>query len=147
MRERAMQSRRFQWGASLAIVLLLLTSAGCGGDDSTKELDSSHSADGQGSLRAVHWGVVKIAQRSVKIGAFVPHCEYQNAIPHIEQIKKRRGPGRVTVTMLVRFPPKRPGCLGVGISVGRWLKIGHHPLELKFFDGKTSPPEEVQVGE
>jgi hypothetical protein len=129
----------------LAVVLLLLVPAGCGASEgitSSPEPDSASS--GQGSLKTIHWDIVRLAHRSVLIGAFVPYCEYTKPEPRIEKVKERRRPGRVTLTMLVRFPPRVQGCLGVEISVGRWVRLDRDTRGLRFFDGKTSAPEEVQ---
>jgi hypothetical protein len=149
MKSMGKQSGRSQLGVILTVVLVLLVPAGCGGHDAM--ITSASQADPakrkQGPLKPIHWGIIRVSQQSVKIGAFVPYCEYTKPVPHIERVTKQRFPGRIILTMLVQFPPRRSGCLGVQISVGRWVKIGRDPLDLKFFDGKTSPPKEVQVGE
>lgn len=146
VRRKTMRVAGVQWGVAVALVLMLVMPAGCGGyDGSTSSPHPNRANSGQGTVKAVHWDIVRLARRSVQIGAFIPYCEYTKPEPRIEEIKKRRRPGRVILTMLVRFPPRKQGCLGIQVSVQRWVKLGRDTRDLKLFDGKTSPPQEVQV--
>lgn len=145
----------FQRGSLILLavfLVLLLLPEGCGGsgEPSTTPISAKSSdARQQGPLKAVTWGIVRVSRKSVQIGTTLPYCEYTKPEPRIERIVQRRRPGRVIITVLVRFPPKKTGpnaggCLGVRISAVRWVKLGQDPRKLKLFDGKTSPPRRVQ---
>jgi hypothetical protein len=141
---------------TVASLLLLVAPTGCGGAERTSTQapgdpspTSSDPNPRKGPLKEIKWEIVRQSRRSVQIGAFVPYCEYTKPEPRIERVVKRRRPGRVVLTMLVRFPPKKTGsdaggCLGVQISAARWVKLDRNPLDLKLFDGSTSPPRRVQ---
>jgi hypothetical protein len=150
------RSPRALLSLTVASLLLLVAPAGCGGAErtSTRAPDnpsptSSDLNPRRGPLKAIKWEIVRQSRRSVQIGAFVPYCEYTKPEPRIERVVRRRQPRRAILTMLVRFPPKKTGpdaggCLGVQISVARWVKLDRDPQELKLFDGSTSPPRSVQ---
>lgn len=144
-----------------AATLFFLVLGGCGGSHSTmastegREAVPSSSRDvlaGKGPLKPIKWGVVSTGPSGLRIGAFVPYCEYTRPKPRVERVVKRRKPGRAILTMLVRFPPKKTGpnaggCLGVQVSVSRWVKLGQDPQKLKLFDGYFSPPREVKLND
>lgn len=149
------------WLTLLGVFLFLLFMLnGCGnsGDPSVgttnlstvAPVEMSKSARASGPLKAIKWDIVRMGRRNVQIGAFVPHCEYTKPVPRVERVIQRRSEGRAILTMMVRFPPKKVGpnagaCLGVQISVARWVRLGQDPTSIKFFDGSTSPPREVRT--
>jgi hypothetical protein len=134
----------------LAVLLLVL---GCGGSNgkaassartseqggSTKE--PAANAGRSGPLKKTRWGISRVGKRRVQIGAFVPYCGEPHPEPYIERVVRHRAPGRVVLTMLVRYPPVKGACFGEGISVMRWITVGGDPRSMIFFDGATSPPE------
>lgn len=65
-----------------------------------------------GSLKETQWAISKVGARSVQISAFVLYCGKPHVEPYIEQIFRRRGSGRIVLTMMVRYPPTRGVCVG-----------------------------------
>ena len=94
-----------------------------------------------GALKETQWGIVRARGRRVQIGAFVGYCGEPHPRPHIEQVIRHRGPGRVVLTMFVRYPPVKGACFGEGIMVMRWIAVKGDPRDLVFYDGGPSPPE------
>lgn len=94
----------------------------------------------RGSLRAVKWDVVRRAESSIQLGAFVSYCE-SGPEPRIERIERRRRPGSVVLTMFVHFPPRRgDSCAGFDLGVSHWVRLGRRWTKLEIYDGSTSPP-------
>jgi hypothetical protein len=141
------------WSSIMVVIVSLLLGAECGGSDETSAAPISAPKMGlqrQGPLKAIKWDVARVRDQSIQIGAFVPYCEYTKPVPRVERVIQRRRPGRIILTMLVRFPlnnagPEGEACLGVQISVFRWVKLDQDPQRLRLFDGKSSPPREVEV--
>lgn len=139
--------------APVAVLALLLLVLGCGGSDgkasssagtleqggSTKE--PAANAGKSGPLKKTRWGISRVGKRRVQISAFVPYCGEPHPEPYIENVVRHRAPGRVVLTMLVRYPPVKGACVGEGISVMRWITLKGEPRNLVFYDGATSPPE------
>lgn len=117
---------------------------GCGSSDFSKSgdsLDAIQRSQRKGPIRAVKWGVGRRGKASVQIGAFVPYCENIAPSPQIEQVKQRRRPGRVILTMYVRFPPRKGrSCIGYDLGVTQWVKLGSQATGVPIYDGSTSPP-------
>lgn len=139
-------------GALLGVLCGLLFAFGCGGSDGQASSGSTISRqagdmkgrsgdpDRIGFLKETRWGISRAAARSVQISAFVPYCGKPHREPYVERVARRGNPGRVVLTMLVRYPPARGACLGEGISVTRWVALDGDPRTLRLFDGSTSPP-------
>jgi hypothetical protein len=134
------------------VLAVLMLSLGCGGSDG----QASNSVGGPGrgrstgvasgssqpgALKKTKWGFSQLGRRHVQIGAFVPYCGEPHPKPYIERVIRNRVQGRVVLTMLVRYPPVKGACLGMGIGVMRWVPVGHDPRKLVFYDGATFPPE------
>jgi hypothetical protein len=106
---------------------------------------SATSAADNGSMevevREVSWQVARKASASIQLGAFVPFCEGKKPKPQIARIEKKDRGGRTVLTLLVRFP-KGVGknCVGYGLGLTRWVKLGSDWRESSIFDGSTSPP-------
>lgn len=126
-----------------------------GANDPTDRVTGSKGPGAQvagkkGRLKPIRWGPVRTAKRGVMIGALVGHCKNGAPRPYIERIARHRLGKRVTITMFVRFPPRRTGpdasgCLYLDIGVSKWIKLRGNPSRLRFFDGATSPPTRRQL--
>jgi hypothetical protein len=106
---------------------------------------SATSAADNGSMevevREVSWQVARKASASIQLGAFVPYCEGKKPKPRIARIEKKDRSGRTVLTLFVRFP-KGVGknCVGYGLGLTRWVKLGGDWRGSSIFDGSTSPP-------
>lgn len=140
-------------GRTLGLCALLFSCLGVtvvegwSSNDSSKSGQAEHSLEAsqrsqwKGSLRAVKWGVGRRGKASIQIGAFVPYCENIDPSPQIEQVKQRRRPGGVILTIYVRFPPREGrSCIGYDLGVTHWVKLGSQAVNASIYDGSTSPP-------
>ena len=140
-------------GVFPTVVTVLLLSLGCGGSDGRASNSAGVSGQARGNtrttsgsnqpgaLKKTKWGFSRLGERRVQIGASIPYCGEPHPRPYIERVIRHRAPGRLVLTMLVRYPPVKGACFGMGIGAMRWVAIGGDPRKLAFYDGATSPPE------
>lgn len=137
---------------TFAVCILSILMFGCGfanrGSSSTTAAGSirAKSAESDYSVRKHKWGVVQVGKESIRIGAFVPHCENTKAKPQVVRVERRFHPGAVVLTMFVRFPPKDRNCVGGQISVLQWVRVGSSLRHLDVYDGSVSPPARRREG-
>lgn len=140
-------------GRTLCLCALLFSglsataAEGCGNKDLSTlgqahdSSDATHGSQEAGRLRPVKWGVGKQGKRSIQIGAFVPYCESIKPSPRIERVTQRRRSNRITLTMYIRFPPRKgKSCIGYDLGVTRWVKLAGSVSGVSIYDGSTSPP-------
>lgn len=121
---------------------------GCGGFETHRTKVSGSVAEvagnrhtQQGPLRAVKWGVGQKARLSLQIGAFVPYCEGIKPKPRIEHVTRNWRRHGLVLTMLVRFPLRQASnCVGYGLAVVRWVKLGRKAKGTAIYDGSRHPP-------
>jgi hypothetical protein len=91
--------------------------------------------------RVVKWGIARKASASIQLGAFVPYCEGNKSKPKIVKVEKKGRLWRKILTLVVRFPKGSSGnCVGYGLGLTRWVRLGSDWREYSIFDGSTSPP-------
>ena len=144
--------RTIGWqGMCLAVLAIVLITFGCGESDGRASSSGGSSkkatpgSDRHGALKETQWGISRVGKRRVRIGAFVPYCGEPHPQPYIERVNRHRAPGRVVLTMFVRYPPVKGACFGKDVSVRHWVAVGSDPRKLAFYDGATSPPEKRPV--
>lgn len=145
---------RFVGGAS-AIMALAILAVGCGGGSkdtgdgpaSIAQLTSSgtttHEKRETGQVKPAGWSVVAERRRALRLGMVLPYCVDGEPKPFIERVERRRGHGGLVFTVFVRFGPENPefeGCAGVGLILGKWVRVGGRAKSKPLFDGSTSPP-------
>lgn len=139
--------------ALLVALGVLVIALGCGGSNgkasgsagtyerSGNAIETVTGSGKSGALKKTRWGISRVGMRGVQISAFVPYCGEPHPKPGIERVIRHRAPGRMVLTMFVRYPPTKGACFGSEISVMRWIAVKGDPRDLVFFDGATSPPE------
>ena len=141
-------------GASAIMALFSLTS-GCGGE--SQGGGDEHGAKAQlapsgskavdegetGQLKPMSWSVGAERRRALRLGVQTSHCGYREPVPFIERVERRHRHDGLVFTVYVRFGPKHlepGGCVGVGLILGKWVRIGERAKSKPLFDGSTSPP-------
>jgi hypothetical protein len=157
-RARDMNGRwTIRQSALLVVLGVLVLALGCGGSDGKASgsagtsgqagntIEAGVSSGKSGALKKTRWGISRVRKRRIQISAFVPYCGEPHPEPHIERVIRHRAPGRMVLTMFVRYPPAKGACFGSEISVMRWIAVKGDPRRLTFYDGATSPPEKRQL--
>ena len=142
------------WNMVCAGVLAAAVLIGCGstsdgllsaGNHGSTLTTGDSTVDSQsfaaGVVRAVKWSVVREGELSIQLGAFVPYCEGVKPKPRVASVDQTRNRRRIVLTLQVRFPRgKSSSCVGYGLGLSRWVKLGKNWRGRSIYDGSTSPP-------